>query len=376
MNTPPIVSPKAWEAARQRMLAKEKAHMRAGDALAAERRQMPWAARNFPPGPPPDQTEVPARPHAGKAPGYQAGSASADTTADPRTEEMAQAGRRVAYESEGPNGKVSPTTLENHSHALSRFLIAFCSGAAATLAWWSYGDAARQMIASSYPQLLWSAPPRPLTAPEAPDMIVPDPNQLDATMRQSLDRIVAGQELITGSFDEIATTIAAGQEPKMRSSDQTATSIASGQEQMTRTDQTAVSVDQAPATKASNVTVDSQGDAAPLQPAARLTEERPPQTLAQKRKPLSAKSGYDGSCFAAASAVLQNHPGGWPTWTLRAPAHEGSICWFAAARPRGSDHRRERMPKEKETAETAEHELFAPVTPYGRGGSWEGGQPP
>jgi len=44
MNTPPIVSPEAWEAARQQMLVKEKAHMRAGDALAAERRRMPWMA--------------------------------------------------------------------------------------------------------------------------------------------------------------------------------------------------------------------------------------------------------------------------------------------------------------------------------------------
>ena len=39
---PPIVLPEAWEAARQQMLTKEKAHMRAGDALAAERRRMPW----------------------------------------------------------------------------------------------------------------------------------------------------------------------------------------------------------------------------------------------------------------------------------------------------------------------------------------------
>ncbi len=39
---PPIVSREIWEAARQKMLIKEKAHMRAGDALAAERRRMPW----------------------------------------------------------------------------------------------------------------------------------------------------------------------------------------------------------------------------------------------------------------------------------------------------------------------------------------------
>jgi predicted dithiol-disulfide oxidoreductase (DUF899 family) len=44
MNTPPIVSLEAWEAARQQMLVKEKALMRARDALAAERRRMPWMA--------------------------------------------------------------------------------------------------------------------------------------------------------------------------------------------------------------------------------------------------------------------------------------------------------------------------------------------
>ena len=44
MHTPPIVSPEEWNASRQQMLVKEKAHMRAGDAIAAERRRMPWMA--------------------------------------------------------------------------------------------------------------------------------------------------------------------------------------------------------------------------------------------------------------------------------------------------------------------------------------------
>ena len=44
MRTPPVVSPEAWEAARQQMLVKEKALTRARDALAAERRRMPWMA--------------------------------------------------------------------------------------------------------------------------------------------------------------------------------------------------------------------------------------------------------------------------------------------------------------------------------------------
>jgi predicted dithiol-disulfide oxidoreductase (DUF899 family) len=44
MNTPPIVKAEEWDKAREELLVKEKAHTRAGDALAAERRRMPWMA--------------------------------------------------------------------------------------------------------------------------------------------------------------------------------------------------------------------------------------------------------------------------------------------------------------------------------------------
>ena len=44
MDKPPVVSPKEWQAAREKMLVKEKAHTHARDALAAERRRMPWMA--------------------------------------------------------------------------------------------------------------------------------------------------------------------------------------------------------------------------------------------------------------------------------------------------------------------------------------------
>src|SRR3954451_12174120 len=44
MQTPPIVSPQEWEAARLDLLVKEKQHTRARDALDAERRRMPWLA--------------------------------------------------------------------------------------------------------------------------------------------------------------------------------------------------------------------------------------------------------------------------------------------------------------------------------------------
>src|SRR5215471_5002982 len=44
VETPPIVSPDEWQAAWESMLVKEKAFTRARDALAAERRRMPWMA--------------------------------------------------------------------------------------------------------------------------------------------------------------------------------------------------------------------------------------------------------------------------------------------------------------------------------------------
>jgi predicted dithiol-disulfide oxidoreductase (DUF899 family) len=44
MRMPPVVSPQDWAAARDQLLAREKAHTRARDALAAERRRMPWMA--------------------------------------------------------------------------------------------------------------------------------------------------------------------------------------------------------------------------------------------------------------------------------------------------------------------------------------------
>src|SRR5215467_2387489 len=44
INRPEVVSPQEWEAARQKLLVKEKELTHARDALAAERRRMPWMA--------------------------------------------------------------------------------------------------------------------------------------------------------------------------------------------------------------------------------------------------------------------------------------------------------------------------------------------
>jgi hypothetical protein len=99
---------------------------------------------------------------------------------------------------------VNPT---EGGEVLMRLLITFCVGVAATLAWQSYGDAAREMIASSYPQLGWLAPQAAI-AQTAPVTIVPsitssDPRELKAmsldlaAVRQRVDHLAAAQEQMT-----------------------------------------------------------------------------------------------------------------------------------------------------------------------------------
>jgi hypothetical protein len=101
---------------------------------------------------------------------------------------------------------------------------------------------------------------------------------------------------------------------------------------------TATSIEQAPVAKAVGVTVESQGDVASLQPAvglgiepteAKLPEMKLPEILSEKGKPL-------------------------------------------AARPRGSEHRSERVAR-RETVGTTENVLAAPLVPRPRG--WSFGLP-
>ena len=113
-------------------------------------------------------------------------------------------------------------------------------GATAILTWLSYGDAARRIIASSYPQLGRSAPPPAPIAHSAPDMTslaaeaAPPPVQqrlnamsLDLeAVRRSVDRILIAQEQITRDVDQLM----AGQEQITRDAAQ----LTAGHEQMTR----------------------------------------------------------------------------------------------------------------------------------------------
>jgi hypothetical protein len=120
------------------------------------------------------------------------------------------------------NRRIEQPSLDKRaSHGFARFLIIFCIGVAATLVWQSYGDAAREMIANSSPQLRWLAPQTvaqtapDMVAPTAPATPSPDVQQLKATslglaaVRQSVEQLVAAQQQMT---DEIAKLQATEQE--------------------------------------------------------------------------------------------------------------------------------------------------------------------
>ena len=75
-----------------------------------------------------------------------------------------------------------------------------------------------------------------------------------------------------------------------------------------------------------------------IKPTENGIEAKLPQTLPQKEGQSSAPSQDAPTCFHSASAVRQNYPGRWPSWTLRAPGHEGAKCWYAAKRATAHDH--------------------------------------
>jgi hypothetical protein len=117
-----------------------------------------------------------------------------------------------------------PSLGKRAARWLARFLIMFFIGVAATLAWQSYGDAAKEMIANSYPQLSWLAPQAAapdMVASAAPATSSPDLQQLKemslglAAVRQSVDhlaaQLAAGQQQMAGDIAKLQAEIAAPQ---------------------------------------------------------------------------------------------------------------------------------------------------------------------
>src|SRR5436309_6539560 len=128
---------------------------------------------------------------------------------------------------------IRPSLGKRASRGLVRFLIVFSIGVGTTLAWQWYGDAARAMIATSWPQLvslapetasvLQAAPEQTAAAPQAtasPELqqLKEDLAQLKqelqqlkeipaalASLRQSVDRLAGSQQQIAGTIAKLGT---------------------------------------------------------------------------------------------------------------------------------------------------------------------------
>jgi hypothetical protein len=137
-------------------------------------------------------------------------------------------------------------TKKRSSRGFSRYLLAICVGAAATLAWLSYGEAAKQIIATKGPELGWSAETKQMianwvqqfgwtkpgnghekiaeaqtatVAQTVPAAITPpipsiDPEQVHqiavdlAALEHTVDQLAANQDKIGGNIDKLKGAVA------------------------------------------------------------------------------------------------------------------------------------------------------------------------
>jgi hypothetical protein len=96
-----------------------------------------------------------------------------------------------------------PSLARRVLRRLARFLIVFCVGVGTILAWQSYGDAARAMIANSSPQLGWLAPQ---TAP-----VVPIASAPAGTASSDVQQLAFGLAAVRQSVDLLTAQLAAGE---------------------------------------------------------------------------------------------------------------------------------------------------------------------
>jgi hypothetical protein len=99
-----------------------------------------------------------------------------------------------------------PSLARRSMRAVVRFLITFGIGVAATLAWQSYGDVARQVIASSSSRLGWLAP-QAQAAPSTVALAQPAAPPPDLQMLKTMSLSLAA---VRQSVDQLAAQLASG----------------------------------------------------------------------------------------------------------------------------------------------------------------------
>ena len=133
------------------------------------------------------------------------------------TEPLEDEAPRWTYSKNDNFPSIRPSRRKRALRALARFIMTLSIGVGGTLAWQSYGDAARETIAKSSPQLSWLAPqPAAVQTPPAvpPNMVAsaapsPDQQQLKAmslgiaAIRQGVDQLVAARNQMTNEITQL-----------------------------------------------------------------------------------------------------------------------------------------------------------------------------
>ena len=171
--------------------------------------------------------------------------AGSDFSAGPRvTEPSLDATLRPADLYNGPVPTDRPSLGRRISRSFARFLVTACVGVAATLAWQSYGDTAKQMIADSAPQLSWLLSLPAMNPPSGGEIAVeqPNPPAVQASAPQAASA-QAGAVAPTVS-ETAASTAPIARSPELQQLEtmahdlaavrQSVEQLAAGQEQMAR----------------------------------------------------------------------------------------------------------------------------------------------
>ncbi len=125
-----------------------------------------------------------------------------------------------------PRGELLPAPAPSLGRrairALFRFLIAVGIGIGGTLAWQAYGDAARQIVATAYPERLgWIAPPALTTAPapqsaraaeSGPAALASAAPAAPSVNEEHLKAMTADLAAMRQSVEQLAGLVASGQQ--------------------------------------------------------------------------------------------------------------------------------------------------------------------
>ena len=102
---------------------------------------------------------------------------------------------------------IGPSLGRRVLRRLARLLVIFSVGVCSTLAWQSYGDAARGMIAKSSPQLGWLAPQAAPVVPTISEAAAPA-----SAASTELQQLAFGLAALRQSVDLLKTQLTAGQQ--------------------------------------------------------------------------------------------------------------------------------------------------------------------